>query len=39
MAGEQSLETKEAARTAPEQMKKGLKEDLISFWCARLDSN
>ena len=30
---------KEAARTAPEQMKKGLKEDLNSFWCARLDSN
>ena len=30
---------KEAARTAPEQMKKGLKEDLISQWCARLDSN
>lgn len=30
---------KEAARTAPQQMKKGLKEDLNSFWCARLDSN
>ena len=25
---------KETARTAPEQMKKGLKEDLISFWCS-----
>ena len=25
---------KEAARTAPEQMKKGLEEDLNSFWCA-----
>ena len=30
---------KEAVRTAPEQMKKGLKEDLISVWCTRLDSN
>ena len=30
---------KEAARTAPEQMKKDLKEDLISSWCARLDLN
>ena len=30
---------KEAARTAPQQMKKGLKEDLISVWCTRLDSN
>ncbi len=29
----------DSARTAPEQMKKGLKEDLISVWCARLDSN
>ena len=30
---------KEAARTASQQMKKDLKEDLISSWCARLDSN
>ena len=30
---------KEAARTAPKQMKKDLKEDLISSWCARLDLN
>ena len=30
---------KEAARTAPEQMKKGLKEDLIAQWYTRRDSN
>lgn len=30
---------KEAARTAPQQMKKDLREDLNSLWCARLDSN
>lgn len=30
---------KEAARTASQQMKKDLKEDLISSWCPRLDSN
>ena len=30
---------KEAARTAPQQMKKDLKEDLFSSWCARLDLN
>lgn len=30
---------KEAARTAPEQMKKDLKEDLISSWYTRRDSN
>ncbi len=38
--GQECLKAKkEAARTAPEQMKKGLEEDLNSFWCARLDSN
>ena len=28
-----------SGRTAPEQMKKDLKEDLILSWCARLDLN
>lgn len=28
-----------SSRTTPQQMKKDLKEDLISLWCARLDSN
>ena len=38
--GQECLKAKkEAARTASQQMKKDLKEDLISSWCARLDLN